>query len=240
VLPDLCEQIVGEEAWPALATTVATVEGAGLDPVSVLEQVTRRRGLQDARSVSEVLVWRLTRHLQRIAAADIPATSPVPAGVPRPRTAASSAPTTSAGSTGPVRCGDDARAPLLADVVGGAVPEYAAELLADPAAPVLARALGQARKAGWDAGVLLTDVAAARGLDDADSLAQVLTWRVQGWRHRQNATADGTARGRSAAAAAAIRLGQTRATPSPQPSPQVPPASPPPYRPGPDRGGRGR
>jgi hypothetical protein len=135
VLPDLYEQILREDAWPALAATVATVEGGGLDPVTVLEQVVRGRGLQDAASVSEVLTWRLTRHLQRTAAADIPATSPVPAGVPRSHAAVSGLPATTEDTAGAVRCGDDEQAPWLVDVVRAAVPELAAELLADPAAP---------------------------------------------------------------------------------------------------------
>jgi hypothetical protein len=235
VLPDLGERVVGEQAWPALAATLATVQGAGLDPAGVLEQVARRRGLQDARQVSEVLTWRLTRHLQRTAAADIPATSPVPAGVPRPRTAASTPPAAAEQSPGLVRCGDDPGAPWLADVVRAAVPEHAAELLADPAAPVLAQTLGEAREAGWDAGVLLTDVAATRGLDDAHSVAQVLTWRVQGWRHRQDAAA-ATTGSRTRAATPT----QTAPTPPPQPSasPAAPSYRPEPDRPGPTRRGR--
>lgn len=66
-VPELAEQILAEPGWPALAATLADVEAAGQAPAELLAEVTRRRELHTADSVSDVLVWRLRR------AADLPA-----------------------------------------------------------------------------------------------------------------------------------------------------------------------
>ena len=188
-VPHLRDRILHEAAWPGLAATLATMQGAGLDPVRVLQRAAARRGLGDAQSVSEVLVWRLTRALHATASADIPATSPIPGGVPRSRPVPARPDVTAPAGEG-LRCGSGPDAPTLGEVVGVAVPEHVEVVLADPGAPALAQALGRAREAGWDAPGLLTEVAQARGLDDALSVAQVLTWRLEGWLHRLPAPVD--------------------------------------------------
>ncbi|GAA2442823.1 relaxase/mobilization nuclease domain-containing protein [Streptomyces pulveraceus] len=66
-LPELAEKILTEPGWYALATTIADAEAAGHDPVALLSDAIKRRELDTADSVSDVLVWRL-RHL-----ADLPA-----------------------------------------------------------------------------------------------------------------------------------------------------------------------
>ncbi|WP_329383223.1 relaxase/mobilization nuclease domain-containing protein [Streptomyces sp. NBC_01351] len=60
-LPDLAEQILAEPSWPALAATLADVHKAGHDPTVLLAESTRRRELDTATSISDVLVWRLHR-----------------------------------------------------------------------------------------------------------------------------------------------------------------------------------
>jgi hypothetical protein len=70
--------------------------------------------------------------------------------------------------------------PPLEQVVRAAVPQHAEAVLSDPAAAGLSAVLGRARAGGHDIGALLADVAATRSLDDAHSVAQVLTWRLQG------------------------------------------------------------
>lgn len=60
-VPELAEQILTEPGWHALATTLTEVESAGRDPVALLAEATRRRELDTADSVSDVLVWRLRR-----------------------------------------------------------------------------------------------------------------------------------------------------------------------------------
>ncbi|MEU3350967.1 relaxase/mobilization nuclease domain-containing protein [Streptomyces sp. NPDC037389] len=60
-----------------------------------------------------------------------------------------------------------------------AVPDYAQQVLDDPAWPALAAALTEAEKAGHDPEQLLQHAARQRTLDDARSTAGTLTWRIQ-------------------------------------------------------------
>ncbi|MGW7098381.1 relaxase/mobilization nuclease domain-containing protein [Streptomyces sp. NPDC054838] len=60
-LPDLAEQILTEPSWPALAVTLTDAQRAGHDPTVLLAEATRRRELDSATSISDVLVWRLHR-----------------------------------------------------------------------------------------------------------------------------------------------------------------------------------
>ncbi|WP_326611205.1 relaxase/mobilization nuclease domain-containing protein [Streptomyces scopuliridis] len=60
-LPELAEQILAEPGWHALAATLADAEAAGHQPAALLTGATRRRELDTADSVSDVLVWRLRR-----------------------------------------------------------------------------------------------------------------------------------------------------------------------------------
>ncbi|MFF2718308.1 relaxase/mobilization nuclease domain-containing protein [Streptomyces sp. NPDC058011] len=61
VLPELSDQARAEPGWPALATTLAEAQQAGHDPAALLADATRRRELDTASSISDVLVWRLRR-----------------------------------------------------------------------------------------------------------------------------------------------------------------------------------
>ncbi|QXE35490.1 mobilization protein [Streptomyces sp. GMY02] len=61
VLPLHAEQILTENAWPALTATLAAAEAAGHNPATVLQQTAQHRSLDDAKSASEVLVWRIQR-----------------------------------------------------------------------------------------------------------------------------------------------------------------------------------
>ncbi|WP_405979928.1 relaxase/mobilization nuclease domain-containing protein [Streptomyces sp. NBC_00158] len=60
-LPGLAEQILTEPGWPALAATLTDAQKAGHDPTLLLTEATRRRELDTATSISDVLVWRLHR-----------------------------------------------------------------------------------------------------------------------------------------------------------------------------------
>ncbi|MFJ7198032.1 MULTISPECIES: relaxase/mobilization nuclease domain-containing protein [unclassified Streptomyces] len=60
-LPALAEQILTEPGWPALAATLADVQGAGHDPTVLLTEAARRRELGTVTSINDVLVWRLRR-----------------------------------------------------------------------------------------------------------------------------------------------------------------------------------
>ncbi|MET7489729.1 mobilization protein [Streptomyces sp. NPDC005538] len=61
VLPAHAGQILTETAWPSLTATLAAAEAAGHNPATVLQQAARQRSLSDAKSASEVLVWRIQR-----------------------------------------------------------------------------------------------------------------------------------------------------------------------------------
>ncbi|MFJ2215036.1 relaxase/mobilization nuclease domain-containing protein [Streptomyces sp. NPDC101062] len=61
VLPSHAEQILTEPAWPALTAALASAEAAGHKPADVLQQALGHRSLDDAKSASEVLVWRIQR-----------------------------------------------------------------------------------------------------------------------------------------------------------------------------------
>ncbi|KWX03227.1 hypothetical protein LI90_4278 [Carbonactinospora thermoautotrophica] len=85
-------------------------------------------------------------------------------------------------------------------LVRAALPQYAEAIAADPAWPALAATLARARETGHDPARLLAAVAAQRELHTADSLAQVLTWRLQ----RRLAGQDGPEPGRTTPARAPV------------------------------------
>ncbi|XLE01731.1 hypothetical protein QBL21_33420 [Streptomyces sp. 184] len=61
VLPRHAKQILTENAWSALTAALAAAEAAGHKPATVLQQAAQHRPLDDAKSASEVLVWRIQR-----------------------------------------------------------------------------------------------------------------------------------------------------------------------------------
>ncbi|MGW3974680.1 relaxase/mobilization nuclease domain-containing protein [Streptomyces ardesiacus] len=64
VLPELAERIRAEVGWAALAATLDDVRKAGHDPAVLLADAARRRELDTADSISDVLAWRLRRSAQ--------------------------------------------------------------------------------------------------------------------------------------------------------------------------------
>jgi hypothetical protein len=61
VLPDLAARVQVEPGWAALAATLDDARKAGHDPGALLTEAARRRELDTATSISDVLVWRLRR-----------------------------------------------------------------------------------------------------------------------------------------------------------------------------------
>ena len=59
----LAERAQAEAAWPALIAALRRAENAGFDPADALTRTATARELRTARSVSEVLAWRINRHL---------------------------------------------------------------------------------------------------------------------------------------------------------------------------------
>ena len=76
----------------------------------------------------------------------------------------------------------------MAGVVQQAVPAHAREVLADPAWPALRVRLTQVAQDGEDPAEVLSTVAARRELQSADSVAEVLTWRLDGWRRQRSSS----------------------------------------------------
>jgi conjugative relaxase-like TrwC/TraI family protein len=58
-----------EAAWPALIAALRRAENAGYDPADALTRTATARELRSARSISEVLAWRINRHLAAHSAA---------------------------------------------------------------------------------------------------------------------------------------------------------------------------
>jgi hypothetical protein len=59
----LADRAQAETAWPALVTALRRAEQEGHDAAALLSSVVNARELRTARSVSEVLAWRIGRHL---------------------------------------------------------------------------------------------------------------------------------------------------------------------------------
>jgi hypothetical protein len=84
-----------EAAWPALIAALRRAENAGYSPADALTRVATARELRTARSVSEVLAWRINRHLAAHAA-DTDSLAITPNEI---TTAAATEPPAAAGST---------------------------------------------------------------------------------------------------------------------------------------------
>ncbi|MEU4038666.1 relaxase/mobilization nuclease domain-containing protein [Streptomyces collinus] len=82
-----------------------------------------------------------------------------------------------AGRRKPVRAGER----LMTAVVQQALPDRAREILADAAWPALRERLAKVDAAGDDPVEVLRAVAARRELGTAQSAAEVLSWRLDGW-----------------------------------------------------------
>jgi conjugative relaxase-like TrwC/TraI family protein len=59
----LAERARAEVAWPALIAALRRAEMAGFDPADALTRTATTRELRTARSVSEVIAWRVNRHV---------------------------------------------------------------------------------------------------------------------------------------------------------------------------------
>jgi hypothetical protein len=95
----------------------------------------------------------------------------------------------------------------MAGTVQEALPAHAGGILADPAWPALRARLVEVEEAGEDPGEVLAAVAARRELGSADSVAEVLVWRLYGWQQQRGSSAD--ASGSDTTAAPAGGTGRT-------------------------------
>lgn len=111
----------------------------------------------------------------------------------------------------------------MASVVQQAVPSHARAVLADPAWPALRTRLAQIERDGEDPADVLATVAARRELGTADSVAEVLTWRLDGWRKQRGAAAAASGKSPSTTpTGGAGRTGPARKTGAPAPTRRPP------------------
>ncbi|MFI6209171.1 relaxase/mobilization nuclease domain-containing protein [Streptomyces sp. NPDC051041] len=111
----------------------------------------------------------------------------------------------------------------MAGIVQQAVPAHARAVLADPAWPALRARLTQIERDGEDPADVLAAVAARRELHTADSVAEVLVWRLDGWRKQRGVAAAATGKNPSAASAdGAGGTGPARAAEAPAPTRRPP------------------
>ncbi|MEU6965096.1 relaxase/mobilization nuclease domain-containing protein [Streptomyces chrestomyceticus] len=119
----------------------------------------------------------------------------------------------------------------MAGVVQQALPVHASAVLADVAWPALRSRLAAVERAGEDPVEVLAAVAARRDLASAQSVAEVLSWRLDGWQRQRGAVA---ASGKSLTAAAGDsgRSGASRTAGAPAATRRPPGGQ---QRPGPKR-----
>ncbi|PJE97101.1 mobilization protein [Streptomyces carminius] len=111
----------------------------------------------------------------------------------------------------------------MAGAVQQAVPAHARAVLADPAWPALRTRLVEIERSGEDPAEVLATVAARRELGSADSVAEVLSWRLDGWRRQRGAAAAATGPRPSATSAGGTgRGGPARTTGAPAPTRRTP------------------
>ncbi|WP_369189463.1 mobilization protein [Streptomyces sp. R08] len=101
-----------------------------------------------------------------------------------------------------------------------AVPDHAEHVVEDRAFGALTAALAEAEAAGHDPQQLLQQAADQRALDDADSLARVLTWRIQ--RLSARSAPSPRARAAQARSTAAQHTGASAPMTAADPAPQQP------------------
>ncbi|MFI0901903.1 relaxase/mobilization nuclease domain-containing protein [Streptomyces sp. NPDC020983] len=97
----------------------------------------------------------------------------------------------------------------MAGVVQQAIPHHASAVLTDTAWPALRTRLVEVERAGEDPAEVLAAVAARRELASADSVAEVLTWRLDGWKRQRDAAPN--AEGKSPSATSAGDTGSSGA-----------------------------
>ncbi|SFD70610.1 relaxase/mobilization nuclease domain-containing protein [Streptomyces aidingensis] len=102
------------------------------------------------------------------------------------------------------------------------LPEYAEQILTDPAWPALQAALALAENTGHTPGELLNRIVRLRSLDDVRSPAHVLIWRIQRLADRPAPSARALA---AQARSIHNRSSTTPATALAQPAPQSPPGA---------------
>ena len=173
-------QVVGEDggrslaadpAWGAVVRRLFDAEGDGWEPARLLATVVFKRELASADSVAEVLAWRIDAFLNGNVGSPQPVDMSSCAAPPDD----GSVPTT----TFPVyQSGAEVRERLTELAVTTLGAKFAQRAQAEAAWPALIAALSRAENAGYSPEDGLTHVATAGELRTADSICEVLAWRI--------------------------------------------------------------
>ncbi|MEV6672857.1 mobilization protein [Streptomyces sp. NPDC051162] len=110
--------------------------------------------------------------------------------------------------------------------VRAALPALADAITGDEGWPALAATLDAVKAAGYEPAELLTEVAGVRELGTADSVAQVLTWRLQGRMHRDASGLTTEASTSSRPTASPRETRPSGPAPAHRPAPKLPPENP--------------
>ena len=164
-LPTLKDQILRDQAWPALAGMLAVAERAGHRPAAVLAAVASQRELGTAESLAQVLAWRLHRHLAEANRAQL-----TPADAP---SSENSAPVPGVGED---KTGEELvrQALIRVDAVS-----YLDPIRTSPDWPRLEQFLTRLHADGRDVPALLCDALAGNPLGQPERAANALTWAVR-------------------------------------------------------------
>jgi conjugative relaxase-like TrwC/TraI family protein len=186
--------LVADPAWGALVRRLYDAETDGWQPTRLLAAVARRRELDTADSVAEVLCWRIDGYLpERVApppleqptADDARRYTELLAAIGMPGWSAEQALTApkiltpGAGREGQREHADRATANHHAAAITAVLgPRLAAKAQAEPAWPALQAALRRAGNTGHDPAAVLSAVARSRELRTSRSISEVLAWRI--------------------------------------------------------------
>lgn len=186
--------LVADPAWGAVVRALVGAEATGWQPGPLLAEVAGRRELGTARSIGEVIAWRIDAHITDRAAPPrldqpIEADATRYAGLLRelpcfrgatfdPAFAVSPPspwPPRSSREPGTGRPAAEAAEAVVARVLGA---DLAGRAQAEPAWAALEAAVRRAQRGDHDPGQLLGWVARSRELRTARSLSEVLAWRI--------------------------------------------------------------
>ncbi|MGA2831205.1 MAG: AAA family ATPase, partial [Streptosporangiaceae bacterium] len=189
-------RLASDPAWSAVVRALHDAEAIGWRPGQLLTEVTGLRELRSARSIAEVIAWRIDAHITDRPAPprlDQPTEAEARryAGLLRAlpgfaEAALDPAVAVQPPSLWPPRAGEKrnpaqraietvAATGVVTRVLGA---KLASRARSEPAWPALAAALSRAQRCGHDPAALLGQLARSRELRTARSLSEVLAWRI--------------------------------------------------------------
>jgi conjugative relaxase-like TrwC/TraI family protein len=206
---DEAQVLVSDQAWGAVVRALHAAEADGWQPAQLLAAVVRARELRSARSIAEVVAWRIEGYttdrpappyLDQPTEADAHRYASLLSALPafagtrlEPAEALAAPPALSVADRKGAPSGDGKQAgctPLAIAKMANAVlgPDTARRARAERAWPALEAALNRAQRYGYDPSALLDAAVCSRELITAKSISEVLAWRIGNHLARQNST----------------------------------------------------